>query len=97
MKRWLTSVIFLTMAVPRSAQVQIGTGANGGICYGVNCGPGAPPNLGTGARGGVCFGPNCSPVDNPNRSFGLTDDRFKSLNSPNGNQDSQRDMFNSRK
>jgi hypothetical protein len=54
---------------PAMAQVQVGTGANGGLCYGVNCGDGAPPNVGVGANGGVCFGPNCGPNDNPNTAF----------------------------
>ena len=50
-------------------QPQTGTGANGGMCFGPNCGPGAPPNVGTGATGGLCFGPNCGPASNTNRSF----------------------------
>jgi len=54
--------VFLALAAgPVLAQVQVGTGANGGLCFGVNCYPGTPPNVGTGANGGLCFGPYCGP------------------------------------
>lgn len=68
------TVIALALVMPTAAaaQVQVGTGARGGLCFGPNCGPGAPDNVGTGARGGLCFGPNCGPIDSPNRSFGYT-------------------------
>ena len=64
--------VFLALAAgPVLAQVQVGTGAYGGLCFGPYCGPGTPPNVGTGAYGGLCFGPYCGPAadDKPEHSL----------------------------
>jgi hypothetical protein len=63
------AVVALMAPIPAFAQMNIGTGANGGACSGPYCGPGVPPNLGVGATGGPCYGPNCGPIDSPNRNF----------------------------
>lgn len=62
-------VAAVLLATPAAAQVQTGTGANGGLCFGVNCGDNPPPSIGIGANGGTCFGPNCGTAPYPAPSY----------------------------
>jgi hypothetical protein len=87
MSRCLTAIsliLFVTNLGVANAQVQMGTGAGVGPCFGVACGAGTPPNVGTGASGGPCFGAACGAIDSPNRSFD-----YQSTDSPNRPSDYQ--------